>query len=88
MNNTNLFEEFEERSLETLMGYKDSFLDFTSLENRGIVNMEETTSSRTVLSETIRGINNVSPLATVKFFNQTCGDIFSKYFPDGNNILE
>ena len=49
MNNTNLFEEFDERSRETLMGYKDSFLDFTSLENRGIVNMEETTSSRTVL---------------------------------------
>ena len=37
MNNTNLFEEFDERSRETLMGYKDSFLDFTSLENRGIV---------------------------------------------------
>lgn len=67
MNNTNLFEEFEERSLEALMGYKDSFLDFTSLENRGIVNMQETTSSRTMLGETIRGMNNVSPLATVKF---------------------
>ncbi|ODS88623.1 MAG: hypothetical protein ABS44_07870 [Chryseobacterium sp. SCN 40-13] len=70
------------------MGYKDSFLDFTSLENRGMGNIEETTSSRTVLGETIRGMNNVSPLATVKFFNQTCGDIFSKYFPDGNDILQ
>lgn len=88
MNNTNLFEEFDERSREALIGYKDSFLDFTSLENRGIVNMEETTSSRTVLGETIRGINNVSPLATAKFFNQTSEEIFSKYFPDGNDILE
>ena len=45
MNNTNLFEEFDERSREALIGYKDSFMDFTSLENRGMGNMEETSSS-------------------------------------------
>jgi len=50
--------------------------------------MEETTSSRTVLGETIRGINNISPLARVKFFNQTSEETFSKYFPDDNDILQ
>ena len=47
------------------------------------------------VGENIRGINNVSPLATVKLFNQSTEDILKKYYPDGNistngntNIIE
>lgn len=37
------------------------------------------------LGETIRGMNNVSPLVTMKFGNQTSKDIASKYFIDGKS---
>ncbi|MGR3855155.1 zincin-like metallopeptidase toxin domain-containing protein [Chryseobacterium indologenes] len=47
------------------------------------------------IGENIRGMNNVSPLATVKLFNQSTEDILKKYYPDGNistngntNIIE
>ncbi|WP_262893043.1 hypothetical protein [Chryseobacterium culicis] len=47
------------------------------------------------IGEDIRGMNNVSPLATVKLFNQSTEDILKKYYPDGNistngntNIIE
>lgn len=47
------------------------------------------------IGENIRGMNNVSPLATVKLFNQSAEDILQKYYPDGDvstngntNIIE
>ncbi|MGU3374353.1 zincin-like metallopeptidase toxin domain-containing protein [Chryseobacterium sp. M5A1_1a] len=38
--------------------------------------------------ENIRGMNNVSPLATVKLFNQSTEDLQTKYYPDGNPPVE
>lgn len=46
MNNTNLFEEFDERSLEALMGYKDSFLDFTNLEKQWFGSFENAVADK------------------------------------------
>lgn len=40
------------------------------------------------LGESIRGMTNVSPLATVKFFNQTPDDILTKYYPDSGPVVE
>ncbi|MBW8521941.1 hypothetical protein K0U91_05590 [Chryseobacterium chendengshani] len=37
------------------------------------------------IGKNIRGLQNVSPLATFKLFNQTSDEIFSKYFIDGND---
>ncbi len=36
--------------------------------------------------ENIRGMTNVSPLTTVKFFNQSTEDILAKYYPDAQSI--
>ncbi|ROI02309.1 hypothetical protein EGI16_15675 [Chryseobacterium sp. G0240] len=36
------------------------------------------------IGENIRGMSNVSPLATVKLFNQSAEDLQNKYYPDGN----
>lgn len=47
------------------------------------------------IGENIRGMSNVSPLATVKLFNQSTEDLQNKYFPGGDistngntNIIE
>ncbi len=56
------------------MGY-GGFQDFMKVKN----------DAQTMqLGETIRGMNNVSPLVTMKFGNQTSKDIASKYFIDGD----
>lgn len=38
------------------------------------------------IGENIRGMTNVSPQATVKFFNQSTEDVLTKYYPDAQNI--
>ncbi|ASW75174.2 hypothetical protein CJF12_13365 [Chryseobacterium piperi] len=38
------------------------------------------------IGETIRGMSNVSPLATVKLFNQTSKDLVTKYYPDAKKL--
>ncbi|MEI3788455.1 MULTISPECIES: hypothetical protein [unclassified Chryseobacterium] len=40
------------------------------------------------IGENIRGMSNVSPLATVKLFNQSAEDLQNKYFPDGDTPVE
>ena len=40
------------------------------------------------IGENIRGMSSVSPLATVKLFNQSAEDIQTKYYPDGNPPVE
>lgn len=40
------------------------------------------------IGENIRGMSNVSPLATIKLFNQSAEDILQKYYPDGNPPVE
>lgn len=39
------------------------------------------------IGETIRGMSNVSPLATVKLFNQTSKDLVTKYYPDAGTPI-
>lgn len=38
--------------------------------------------------ETIRGMGNVSPLATMKFYNQSSEHILNKYFPDADYLQQ
>lgn len=40
------------------------------------------------IGENIRGMKNVSPLATVKFFNQSTDDVLTKYYPDAESPVE
>ena len=41
------FDDFDEQSREILMGYKDSFLDFTNLEKQGYGSFENTVTDKT-----------------------------------------
>lgn len=85
---TNIFKElqdFDVQSREILMGYKDPFLDLTGMPNAGSSSLPLKNSANIFSGETIRGMKDVSPLATVKFFNQTSDEIFSKYFLAGKD---
>ena len=87
MNTTNLFtewEDFDEQSREILTAYQNDFLDLDYFEKQGFGNFANVVTNNVILGETIRGIHNVSPLAAVKFYNQTSDDIYNKYFPDAN----
>lgn len=69
--------------------YKDVF-DFgeeaLSMENKFSASSFPSFKNAFILGENIRGMTNVSPLATVKFFNQTTETILNKYYPDGKNV--
>ncbi len=71
--------------------YKDVF-DFSeealSMENKFSAPSFPSFKNAFTLGENIRGMNNVSPLATVKFFNQTPDDILTKYYPDSGPVVE
>lgn len=58
------------------MDNKFSFSEFPSLK------------TAFTIGENIRGMSNVSPLATVKLFNQSTEDLQKKYYPDGNSPVE
>ncbi|WP_312510758.1 zincin-like metallopeptidase toxin domain-containing protein [Chryseobacterium culicis] len=68
--------------------YKDVFdigEEVLSMENKfSFPSMQKAFS----IGENIRGMNNVSPLATVKLFNQSVEDLQMKYYPDGSPPLE
>lgn len=66
--------DFSEEALS--MGNKFSAPSFPSFKNAF------------TLGENIRGMTNVSPLATVKFFNQTPDDLLTKYYPDSGPVVE
>lgn len=67
--------------------YKDVF-DFgseaLSMENKFNGINFPTYKNAFTIGENIRGMTNVSPLATVKFFNQTSDDLLTKYYPDAS----
>jgi len=71
--------------------YKDVF-DFgeeiLSMDNKFSTPSFPSFKNTFTIGENIRGMKNVSPLATVKFFNQTSDDIFTKYYPDANPPVE
>ncbi|MGE8432424.1 hypothetical protein [Chryseobacterium joostei] len=58
------------------MDNKFSFSEFPSLK------------TAFTIGKNIRGMSNVSPLATVKLFNQSTEDLQKKYYPDGNSPVE
>lgn len=69
--------------------YKDVF-DFgeeaLSMNNKFPANSFPSIKNAFTIGENIRGMKNVSPLATVKFFNQSTEDLLAKYYPDAQNI--
>ncbi|WP_294233687.1 zincin-like metallopeptidase toxin domain-containing protein, partial [uncultured Chryseobacterium sp.] len=69
--------------------YKDVF-DFgeeaLSMEDKFSAPSFPSFKNAFTLGENIRGMTNVSPLATVKFFNQTSDDLLTKYYPDSENV--
>jgi len=69
--------------------YKDVF-DFgeemLSMDNKFSSPSFSAVKSAFTIGETIRGMTNVSPLATVKIFNQSTNAVFTKYFPDAENL--
>lgn len=69
--------------------YKDIF-DFgeeaLSMNNKFPANSFPSIKNAFTTGEKIRGMNNVSPLATVKFFNQSTNEILTKYYPDADNL--
>ncbi|QFG54461.1 hypothetical protein [Chryseobacterium sp.] len=88
---TNIFmelQDFDLQSREILMGSKNSFLDLTGRPSAGAGNLPLKDFPNIFSGETIRGMKNVSPLATVKFFNQTWEQIYSKYFVNADLSLE
>ncbi len=71
--------------------YKDVF-DFgeeaLSMENKFSAPSFPSFKNAFTLGENIRGMTNVNPLATVKFFNQTSDDLLTKYYPDSGPVVE
>jgi len=67
--------------------YKDIF-DFgeeaLSMNNKFPANSFPSIKNAFTIGENIRGMKNVNPLATVKFFNQSTEDVLAKYYPDSN----
>nr|WP_233174393.1 hypothetical protein [Elizabethkingia sp. ASV34] len=78
-------DDFDENSKEILMASARSIIPIQKLQQRNYGNLRDVMVDKVRLGETIRGMQNVSPLAEMKFFNQTADQIFSKYFPDGND---
>lgn len=83
MKNTEYKDVFDMGDKALSMDNKFSFPAFPSFKNAFTI------------GENIRGMSNVSPLATVKLFNQSAEDILQKYYPDGDvstngntNIIE
>ncbi|WP_431612030.1 zincin-like metallopeptidase toxin domain-containing protein [Chryseobacterium sp. 'Rf worker isolate 10'] len=91
-NYLNEIQDFDDASQKQLLAeWKDgAFLDIPSMmqqTNKSLQDFINTQSSRPLpneLGETIRGMSNVSPLATCKFYNQNSNEIASKYFVDGD----
>ena len=85
MNYKEYLEDFDENSKKILLSSLDETIPVQKLQQRDYGNLRDVMVDKVRLGETIRGMQNVSPLAEMKFFNQTADQIFSKYFPDGND---
>ncbi|PRB02453.1 hypothetical protein CQ046_12915 [Chryseobacterium sp. MYb7] len=91
-NYLNEIQDFDDASQKQLLAeWKDgAFLDIPSMmqqTNRNLQDFLNTQSSMPLpnpMGETIRGMSNVSPLATYKFYNQNLNEIASKYFVDAD----
>ncbi|AZA78817.1 hypothetical protein EG347_15530 [Chryseobacterium sp. G0186] len=71
--------------------YKDVFDigdEALSMDNKFSFPAFPTLKTAFTTGENIRGMSNVSPLATVKLFNQSTEDLQTKYYPDGNPPVE
>ncbi|MCJ8152628.1 hypothetical protein MKJ01_02485 [Chryseobacterium sp. SSA4.19] len=71
--------------------YKDVFdigEEALSMENKFSTVSFPSFKNAFTIGENIRGMSNVSPLATVKFFNQSPDDLLTKYYPDSNQPVE
>lgn len=71
--------------------YEDVF-DFgqevVSMDNKFSISAFPSFKKSFTIGEKIRGMNNVNPLATVKFFNQSSNDVLAKYYPDAGSPVE
>ncbi|MCL1667214.1 hypothetical protein M2T82_03970 [Elizabethkingia ursingii] len=88
MNYKEYLDDFDENSKEILMASARSIIPIQKLQQRDYGSLRDVMVDKVRLGETIRGMQNVSPLAAMKFFNQTADQIFSKYFPDGEETLK
>jgi len=71
--------------------YKDVFdvgEEALSMDNKFSYPAFPSLKNAFTIGENIRGMSNVSPLATVKLFNQSAEDIQNKYYPDGDPPVE
>ncbi|WP_051891009.1 hypothetical protein [Chryseobacterium sp. JM1] len=55
-----------------------------SMDNKFVLPTFPSLKNPFTVGENMRGMNNLSPLATVKLFNQTAEDIQKKYYPNGD----
>lgn len=76
MKNTEYKDMFDFGAEALSMDHTFSTTQFPSLKNTFTI------------GEHIRGMNHVSPLATVKFFNQSSDDLLTKYYPDAGSPVE
>ena len=100
MTKEEFFEDYEsldkesQRILLGAWGNTIPFGDTVAMQQKGYYNnMQEYKQANNFqksfqLGETIRGMNNVSPLVAYKFFNQSSNDILNKYFIDASPPTE
>ena len=100
MTKEEFFEDYEsldkesQRILLGAWGNTIPFQDTVAMQQKGYYNnMQEYKQANNFqksfqLGETIRGMNNVSPLVAYKFFNQSSNDILNKYFIDASPPTE
>ena len=82
------YESLDKESQRILLGAWGNTIplgDTAAMQQKGYYNRQEYNNAKNknfFLGETIRGMNNVSPLVAYKFFNQNSNDILNKYFID------
>ena len=84
----NDIDDFDPESQRLIRSSQSSIIALRSQKYGKYGSIQNPTVGKIQRGEKIRGMNNVSPLATVKFFNQTSNEIFNKYFPDGKDITK
>lgn len=84
----NDIDDFDPESQRLIRSSQSSIIALRSQKSGKYGSIQNPTVGKIQRGEKIRGMNNVSPLATVKFFNQTSDEIFRKYLPDGNDTTK
>lgn len=92
MNNKEYFNDIDEFDPESQrliqQSFQNSAIALRTQKPRKYGSIQSVTVGKIQRGEKIRGMNNISPLATVKFFNQTSNQIEKKYFIDAESPLE